>query len=112
VVTPLIAATFRRLGPENAPALAAVMGDGDLAEIHKRFESGRSCYTAWVEGQLTAYGWVSFKEEFIGELSLRLRLSPGEAYIWDCATVPAYRQKRLFSALLAYMLGELRLEPL
>jgi hypothetical protein len=85
---------------------------GALAEVYKRFEAGRSCYTAWVEGQLAAYGWVSFDEEFIGELNLRLRLLPGEAYIWDCATLPAFRQKRLFSALLVYMLGELQAEPL
>jgi ribosomal protein S18 acetylase RimI-like enzyme len=112
VITPLVKATFRRLGPESAPALAAAMGDGALAEVYKRFEAGRSCYAAWVEDQLAAYGWVSFEEEYIGELSLHLRLLPGEAYIWDCATLPAFRQKRLFSALLGYMLAELRAGPL
>jgi hypothetical protein len=82
------------------------------AEVYSRFETGRSCYTAWVEGQIAAYGWVSFTEEMIGELNLRLRLLPGEAYIWDCATLPAFRQKRLFSALLVYMVKELQAEPL
>ena len=31
-----------------------------------------------------------------------------EAYIWDCATLPAYRGQRLYPALLIHMLGELR----
>jgi hypothetical protein len=110
-ITPLIPATFHRAGPGSASALATVMGSTP-AEVNNRFETGRSCYAAWFEGRLVAYGWVSFEEEFIGELSLRLRLLPGEAYIWDCATVPAFRQKHLFSALLVYMLSELRSEPL
>ena len=111
VITPLVEATFRRLGQESASALAIAMGTSQ-AEVYKRFDTGRSCYTAWVNGQIAAYGWVSIDEEFIGELSLRLRLLPGEAYIWDCATLPAFRQKRLFSALLVNMLHELRLGPL
>jgi hypothetical protein len=104
-ITPLISAIFRQVKPESTPALAATMG-GAPEEVYRRFEAGGSCYAAWVQGQLAAYGWVSFNEEFIGELSLRLRLLPGEAYIWDCATVPAFRQKHLFSALLVYMLSD------
>jgi hypothetical protein len=81
------------------------------AEIIHRFETGRRCYGAWVEGKLAAYGWVSFDKEYVGELSLRLELLPGEAYIWDCVTLPAYRHKHLFSALLAYIAGDLRFGP-
>jgi hypothetical protein len=65
-----------------------------------------------VEGQLAAYGWVSPDEELIGELNLLIKLTRGEAYIWDCATLPAYRNQRLYSALLVHMLGELRSEGL
>lgn len=104
---PVIAATFRRDGLESADALAGAMGSA-AAEVHQRFETGRSCYTAWVDSQLAAYGWVSFDEEHIGELDLRLRLLPGEAYIWDCFTLPAFRRKRLFSALLVHIVRELQ----
>jgi hypothetical protein len=65
-----------------------------------------------VADKLAAYGWVSFNEEHIGELNLRLTLLPGEAYIWDCATLPVYRQNYLYSALLVYILEELRTEGL
>ena len=37
---------------------------------------------------------------------------PGEAYIWDCATLFAFRQLHLYSALLTYILGELQAEHL
>jgi ribosomal protein S18 acetylase RimI-like enzyme len=112
VITSFVAAVFHRLEPGSISLLAPALGSDTLKEIRQRFETGRRCYAAWVGGQLAAYGWVSFDQEFIGELSLRLRLPPGEAYIWDCATLPAFRQQHLYSALLAYMLGELRGEKL
>jgi GNAT superfamily N-acetyltransferase len=109
-VTPLISAAFQRVGPEFLPALVEVIGSDASAEILRRFERGRRCYMVWVDGELAAYGWVSFDQEYIGELNLRLRLLPGEAYIWDCATVPAFRRQRLYSALLTYIITELRAE--
>ena len=112
VITPLTPATFRRAGPEYVPALAEAMGGAASGEILKRFETGRRCYAAWVADKLAAYGWVSFNEEHIGELNLRLTLLPGEAYIWDCATLPSYRQHYLYSALLVHILEELRTEGL
>jgi len=110
-INPLLPAKFRQALPKDLPALAKAMVTSTLADVSKRLESGRCCYTAWVDSQLTAYGWASFEEEYIGEMDLRLRLLPGEAYLWDCFTLPAFRQKRLFSALLVYMLQELRDKP-
>ena len=74
------------------PTLGTALGGDTSAEVRLRFETGRHCYAAWVAGELAAYGWVSFDEEFIGELGLRLKLLPGETYIWDCVTLPAYRR--------------------
>ena len=112
VISPRLPATFRPAGPESVSALAEAMGTDASTEILKRFETERRCYTAWVGDKLVAYGWVSFNEEYIGELNLRLTLLPGEAYIWDCATLPAFRRNYLYSALLVYILRELRSESL
>jgi ribosomal protein S18 acetylase RimI-like enzyme len=107
-IKPRIEASFRQVGPESYAALAAAM-DGDPSHITlKRFERGRDCYAAWVGDRIAAYGWVSFDEEYVGELRLTLRFLPGEAYIWDCVTVPAFRRNHLYSALLVFILGELR----
>ena len=88
VLLPRVDAVFQQVGPEAAAELAAIMDGVAYSEILSRFESERQCYTARVEGKLAAYGWVSFDDEYIGELRLRLRLLNGEAYILDCATVP------------------------
>jgi len=111
-IRPRLPAEFCRAGPDLAPALSALVRGNTPGELLERFESGRQCYTAWVGEQLAAYGWVSFDAENIGELSLRIRLLPGEAYIWDCATAPPYRGNYLYTALLAYILRELRPQPL
>ena len=111
-LTPHLPATLMRAGPEAAQPLAGLMGLDNPAAVLQRFASGRRCYAAWVEGTLAAYGWVSFGEEEIGEMRLRIRLAPGEAYIWDCATAPAYRRRHLYTALLGHIAGELRADVL
>ncbi|MGH2524938.1 MAG: GNAT family N-acetyltransferase [Anaerolineales bacterium] len=111
-IVPLVPAAFIRIEPEAAPTLTEAMGLAHPAAALERFEAGRRCYAAQVEGVLVAYGWVSLDDETIGEMRLRIRLEPGEAYIWDCATAPAYRGRRLYTALLAHIVGELRAEGL
>jgi ribosomal protein S18 acetylase RimI-like enzyme len=107
-----IPATFKRIGQEAAEELAQVMELDNPAVILQRFAAGRHCYVARVADQLVAYGWVTFDEECIGELGLSFRLKVGEAYIWDCATAPAYRGQRLYPALLRHILNVLHAEGL
>jgi ribosomal protein S18 acetylase RimI-like enzyme len=103
---------FERVGPKAAVLLAQAMDLTDAAPVLQRFARGRRCYIARVAGALASYGWVSFDEEGIGELGVRLRLAPGEAYIWDCATFPAYRGQRIYPTLLGWILRDLRAEGL
>ena len=107
-IKPVIDATFCRVGSESIPELSVLMEATTSTAILNRLERGRRCYVAQVEGRFVTYGWVSFDEEFIGELNLRLRLLPGEAYIWDCATLPAFQRNHLYSALLTYILADLK----
>jgi len=108
VVTPRVHAEFRRVTADLVPALSTIRGYDASAEFLQRFETGRQCYGAWVEGQPAAFGWVSYEDEHIGELNLRVKLLPGEVYVWDCATAPHFRGNGLYSALLSYILDELR----
>lgn len=110
-VVPRVQADFRPVTLDLAPALATSTGLSPEGII-RRLESGRQCYAAWAADQAVAYGWVSFQYEDIGELNLRIRLLPGEAYIWDCATLPAFREKGLYSALLGYILRQLHAQTL
>ena len=108
IVTPRVPAAFKRAGSEDIAALAQAMGLSNQADIQHRFAASKHCYIGRVDGRLATYGWVTFDKEDISELGLSIRLQPGEAYIWNCATPPAYRGLRLYPALLTYMLCELR----
>lgn len=109
---PRIAVNFQRVDSEAALSLAQAMELDSPEEVLKRFDAGKRCYIGNVEGVLATYGWVTFDEELIGELRLRIRLAPGEAYIWNCATSPEYRGLRLYPALLWHIINELRFQGL
>jgi RimJ/RimL family protein N-acetyltransferase len=105
---PHATAIFMRVGPSIAQELAQAMNLEEPSIVLQRLARGRHCYIASIEGKIVTYGWVTFDEEWIGELGLNFRLKAGEAYIWNCATLPAYRGLRLYPALLAYILRELQ----
>jgi ribosomal protein S18 acetylase RimI-like enzyme len=111
LIKPLIDASFTRVGSESANELAEVMSLTST-EVLRRFEGERRCYAARVDGKIVSYGWVSFHEEFVGELNLRLKLLSEEAYIWDCATLPDFRRNHLYSALLTFVIEDLGTEQL
>lgn len=108
LITPSLPVSFRPVRLESAAILATAMGSTDPSAILKRFEEGRECYAAWVGEVIAAFGWVSFDEEFVSEFNLRIRLLQGEAYIWNCVTLPAFEGQRLYSGLLVYILSQLR----
>lgn len=83
----------------DAKALAWMMGVA-RDEVERRFAAGSRCFVARIEGALAGYGWVSHDAERVGELERVLRMKPGEAYIWDCATLPPYRRQGVYTALL------------
>jgi hypothetical protein len=109
---PRVEVIFQLAGSEATPLIAEAMGLGSPEEVFKRLDAGKRCYIGNVNGVLATYGWVTFDKELIGELRLHIQLSPGEAYIWDCATLPEYRGLRLYPSLLWYIIGELRSQGL
>ncbi len=111
-VVPRVPATFKQLGLDEIESLANLMPLADPARLRQRLVSGKRCYAAQVGDALAAYGWVSWHDEEIGEIGLRLHLLPGEAYIWDCATAPAYRRLRLYTTLLVHIGEQLHREGL
>jgi ribosomal protein S18 acetylase RimI-like enzyme len=110
--TPTLPVKFGLDDSAALPELKFAMGPEGSTRVQHRLDHGSRCYAAWTQGHLAAYGWVSFKEEEIGELGLRVRLRPNEAYVWDCATLPDYRRYGLYSAVLVHITRALRAEGL
>lgn len=92
-------------------AIAAAMGkEGDL--VARRLARGCRCFGAWLGPSIIAYGWLSAESEWIGELGLEISPVLGEAYVWNCVTVPDHRGKGMFRALLLRMAEQLKREGL
>jgi len=95
----------------SASALVEAMGvEGD--RVGPRFARGCRCFAALHHGKLAAYGWLSIHPEWIGELSLEVSPAAGEAYVWNCVTLPAYRRQGRYRALLEGIVARARSEGL
>src|SRR5215831_2601892 len=95
---PRVEVRFQRFDSKAASLLSKAMGLDSQEEVLRRFDAGKQCYIGIVDGAIATYGWVTYDKELIGELRLHIQLSHGEAYIWDCATLPGYRGLRLYPA--------------
>src|SRR5260370_17401516 len=71
--------------------------EGDLVAI--RLSRGCRCFGAWAGDDLLGYGWLTSGPEWIGEVDLEIRPGEGEAYIWNCVTLPPYRRQGVFGAM-------------
>lgn len=102
-----LAVRFAEVNADDAAALAKAMGHGLPERILDSLDLDRRCFVAWREEQIASYCWVSFQQEYVGEMERTLNLRPGEAYIWNCATLPDFRRQGIYTALLGYMLTRL-----
>ena len=97
----------------RAPAadLVAAMGrEGDL--VGTRLARGCRCFLTCLGGGVAGYGWLSAAPEWIGEIGVEITPGPGEAYVWNCVTLPEHRRQGLFRVLLQRVVAGLRSEGL
>jgi len=90
--------TYRLAGPDDLPYLKDAVLPSEFAYFRKRLEHGRICILGFYEDKLTAYGWLT-DEVVFGVDNLKLRLAPGDAYVDDIYTFPAYRRQGIGGAL-------------
>ncbi len=115
VVRTTVRAEFDPVTPGAAgPLLDAIRQVDPISPtaIVKRFEIGCECFSLSDAGSIAAYGWLTRGPEWVGEFERELHVAPGEAYIWDCATMPGYRRRHLFGVLLCHIADRLRGEGL
>lgn len=84
--------TYRVAEPDDLSCLRDAVLPSQLAYFRKRLAHGRVCILALYQDNLTAYGWVTDKVTFEID-NLQLQLGPGDAYLDDIYTLPAYRRQ-------------------
>ncbi len=90
---------------EVAARLAALRGH-DPDEYRTRLRSGHwVIYAIGGDGDLQSWGWVTVPAEgprdLPWEFGVHLRIRPGSGYLWDYITMPAYRGRGLYKALVS-----------
>lgn len=87
----------------DAEVVATLAGLG-LPEAERRLRSHHRPYVAWMGPTPVAYGWVALAGAAIGELDVAVSLPPGDRYLWDFATLPAWRGRGIYPRLLQTIL--------
>ena len=105
---------FHKVNPEEADRLQAAMeksGHYPPGDAPNRLAAGREAYVGEVRGPLgtvmVTYGWVALTAEPMGNTGCSFDPPPGDAYLYDFATVPDYRGQGFYPALLRYILDDL-----
>lgn len=80
--------------------------------VAARLSRGCRCFGAWSGDDLLGYGWLSSGTEWIGEVDLEVRPGLGEAYIWNCVTLPPHRRQGVFGAMVAGLAARAKTEGL
>ena len=95
----------------SADLLVYAMGnEGD--RVLPRLERGSRAFAVLDGGRVVAYGWLATGPEWIGELEVEFTPAAGEAYIWNCLTLPEHRRRGHYRALLEGIVAQARQEGL
>jgi GNAT superfamily N-acetyltransferase len=75
-------------------------------EIQSRLQTGHTAFLAYWDEEPVAYGWVATQEATIGEVSLSFSLETTDHYLWDFATLPAWRGHGIYPHLLQQIIQQ------
>ena len=85
-------------------ALVATVTGMEIEAVRERMNLGHRPWLARIGNEPAGWGWVATREAGIAELGIAITLPPGERYLWDFVTVPVWRGRGVYSALLRTIL--------
>lgn len=102
----------RAIGPDEAEALQQVMaqaGNYPPGDAAQRLGKKRLGYVGQIPGTeiWAAYGWAALDTEPMGGSGFAFQPPAGDAWLYDFATLPAYRGRGYYGILLHYILKDL-----
>jgi RimJ/RimL family protein N-acetyltransferase len=99
--------TMRPAAEADLARFDGLVPPSELRHFARRLARGRYCFLALDGEHLAAYCWASTQVEFDID-NLEIGLQPGDAYVDDAYTVPAYRRQGIQTAVHLYRLGYMR----
>jgi GNAT superfamily N-acetyltransferase len=106
---------FRRIYSGEASVIQSAMEKSGIYIPHdasRRLAAGREGYVGEIMESpdrpvAVTYGWVALSAEPLGNTGCAFNPPPAEAYLYDFATVPDYRGRGFYPALLRFILANL-----
>lgn len=89
-----------RVTATNNHALVARLAGLPAGVVRARMRDGNRPYLAWFGSTPVAYGWSAHVAAAVGEYNLAFELPPANRYLWDFATLPAWRGMGVYPRLL------------
>ena len=105
---PVADGVFIRAGEEHLNRIEHAMhasGEYPPGDPKRRWRRGRVPYVAMVGTEVASYGWVTSEPEPMDDLGVSFTAPPGEVWLYDFATVPEFRGRRLYPGLLRFILS-------
>ena len=84
----------------DASAMAAGIPRDWHPETEQRLRDGQTCVVGCHGNEVVAYCWLAASPVWVGEIARMVVPGPEDVYLYDAFTVPAWRGRGLFSALL------------
>lgn len=98
---PGLPVTLRKATETDLPRFQGLVPPSTLCHFANRLAKGRHCFVALDGARVAAYCWATGHVEFDVD-NVDIALQPGDAYLDDSYTVPAYRGQRIQAALRLY----------
>jgi ribosomal protein S18 acetylase RimI-like enzyme len=98
---------MRQAAESDLGLFSGLIPNSTLEHFRHRLNNGRHCFIALDGVKLAAYCWASTQIEYKFD-NIEITLKPGDAYLDDAFTLPAYRRKGIQKALHLYRLVHMR----
>jgi hypothetical protein len=80
--------------------------DFDPSEVEELRRDGHRLYVGRIQNRIVGHGWVATRTASIGELGVEMRLAVDERYLWGFVTIPDWRGRNVYPALLQAILSQ------
>ena len=109
VVEPAVKVEFSTIDG-SSPEVGSLHKFTNPLLVKWRLSQGEVCWVVKVEGEIVSYVWVAFRQEQVEELCKAVKLQEGEFYLYDAFTVPEWRGKGIYPAILSRQLQHFKEE--
>ena len=89
----------------DQPLAAATSGPGGIPMPRSGSATARSCAIAHHETEVVAYCWLASTPVWVGEIGHAVVPGPEDVYLYDAFTMPGWRGRGLFSAVISPLLA-------